>query len=188
MRMINLNVRPLLHWLPNYSNFILILLFQVFNRDEPEREKLVHVTVKVSDCICGWVRWLWVVVFVVVKCDCEMWLWVPLSGICGCVRILRVVVLVVVVDALGIWLHKEFKKFFLPEMFCKPFFMFLMWCIKSVNYMAWNFPHAISFFVQTSTSGYCKQEKFNNEKFFLPRDRTEEMRKPLFVPKPPQKF
>ena len=32
------------------------------------------------------------------------------------------VVLVVVVDALGIWLHKEFKKFFLPEMFCKPFF------------------------------------------------------------------
>ena len=32
-----------------YSKIIYLLFFQVFNRDEPDREKLVHVTVKASD-------------------------------------------------------------------------------------------------------------------------------------------
>ena len=31
------------------KNKCLIFVFQIFNRDEPDREKLVHVTVKASD-------------------------------------------------------------------------------------------------------------------------------------------
>ena len=33
----------------NLSNPISVCPFQIFNRDEPDREKLVHVTVKASD-------------------------------------------------------------------------------------------------------------------------------------------
>ena len=41
--------RNLTNFSSGFSFLILIFCFQVFNRDEPDREKKIHVTVKASD-------------------------------------------------------------------------------------------------------------------------------------------